>query len=97
MIANKTAFFVFLTNNFSVGPDVICDLYKRRWQVELFFKWIKQHLRIRNFYWRSENAIRCQVWTAICSYLLAAIARRELKLDQTLYQMLQIISVSNLG
>jgi len=86
--------FVFLTNNFSVGPEVICDLYKRRWQVELFFKWIKQHLRIRNFYGRSENAIRCQVWTAICSYLLVAIARKELELDQSLYQTLQIVSVS---
>lgn len=86
--------FVFLTNNFSLGPEVICDLYKRRWQVELFFKWIKQHLRIRNFYGRSENAIRCQVWTAICSYLLIAIARKELKLEQSLYQTLQIISVS---
>ena len=86
--------FVFLTNNFKVGSEVICDLYKRRWQVELFFKWIKQHLRIRNFYGRSENAIRCQVWTAICSYLLVAIARRELRLEQSLYQTLQIISVS---
>jgi IS4 transposase len=85
---------VFLTNNFTVEPEVICDLYKRRWQVELFFKWIKQHLRIRNFYGRSENAIRCQVWTAICSYLLVAIARKELKLGQTLYQTLQIVSVS---
>jgi hypothetical protein len=60
----------------------------------LFFKWIKQHLRIRNFYGRSENAVRCQVWTAICSYLLVAIARKELKLEQSLYQTLQIVSVS---
>ena len=86
--------FVFLTNNFVLGPEVICALYKRRWQVELFFKWIKQHLRIRNFYGRSENAIRCQVWTAICSYLLVAIARKQLNLGQSLYQTLQIVSVS---
>lgn len=87
-------FFTFLTNNFVLGPDVICDLYKRRWQVELFFKWIKQHLRIRNFFGRSENAVRCQVWTAICSYLLVAIARKELDLEHSLYQTLQIVSVS---
>ena len=86
--------FVFLTNNFALGPEVICQLYKRRWEVELFFKWIKQHLRIRNFYGRYENAVRCQVWTAICAYLLVAIARKELKLQQSLYQTFQIISVS---
>jgi hypothetical protein len=91
---DQNRFFVFLTNNFLLGSEVICDLYKRRWQVELFFKWIKQHLRIRNFYGRSENAIRCQIWTAICSYLLVAIARKELKLEQSLYQTLQIVSVS---
>ena len=90
----RNRFFVFLTNNFTLGPELICDLYKRRWQVELFFKWIKQHLRIRNFYGRSENAIYCQVWTAICSYLLVAIVRKELKLEQSLYQALQIVSVS---
>ena len=90
---DRKRFFVFLTNNFLLGPEVICNLYKRRWEVELFFKWIKQHLRIRNFYGRSENAIRCQVWTAICSYLLVAIARKELKLEQSLYQTLQIVSV----
>lgn len=86
--------FTFLTNNFVLGSDVICDLYKRRWQVELFFKWIKQHLRIRNFFGRSENAVRCQIWTAICSYLLVAIARKELDLEHSLYQTLQIVSVS---
>ena len=86
--------FTFVTNNFVLGSEVICDLYKRRWQVELFFKWIKQHLRIRNFFGRSENAVRCQVWTAICSYLLVAIARKELDLKHSLYQTLQIVSVS---
>ena len=84
---------IFLTNNFQLEPEVICDLYRRRWQVELFFKWIKQHLRIRNFYGRSENAIRCQVWAAICSYLLVAIAKKEHRLKQSLYQMLQVVSL----
>ena len=87
---------IFLTNNFQLEAGVICDLYRRRWQVELFFKWIKQHLRIRNFYGRSENAIRCQVWAAICAYLLVAIAKKEHRLEQSLYQMLQIVSVSAL-
>lgn len=86
--------FVFLTNNFDLAPLVICDLYKRRWQVELFFKWIKQHLRLRTFYGRSRNAIYCQVWTAICAYVLVAIARKQLGINHTLNEMLQIISVS---
>jgi hypothetical protein len=86
--------FVFLTNNFQLPAMVICDLYKRRWQVELFFKWIKQHLRIRRFFGRSPNAIYCQIWTAICTYLLVAIAKNELKLEKTLYEILQILSVS---
>ena len=85
---------VFLTNNFDLGPQVICQLYKRRWEVELFFKWIKQHLRIRNFFGRSPNAIRCQVWTAICSYLLVAIARKQLGLEKSLHEILQILSVT---
>ena len=86
--------FVFLTNNFELPALVICQLYKRRWQVELFFKWIKQHLRIRRFFGRSPNAIYCQIWTAICTYLLVAIAKKEFKLEKTLYEILQILSVS---
>jgi len=86
--------FVFLTNNFELPALVICALYKQRWQVELFFKWIKQHLRIRRFFGRSPNAIYCQIWTAICTYLLVAIAKRELKLEKSLYEILQILSVS---
>jgi IS4 transposase len=85
---------VFLTNNFELPADVICELYQRRWQVELFFKWTKQHLRIRRFFGRSRNAIHCQIWTAICAYLLVAIAKRELKLEKSLYEILQILSVS---
>jgi hypothetical protein len=85
---------VFLTNNFTLAPEIICELYRRRWEVELFFKWVKQHLRLRQFYGRSENAIRCQVWAAICSYLLVALAKKELGLERSLYEMLQILSVS---
>lgn len=85
---------VFLTNHFELAPEIICELYRRRWQIELFFKWLKQHLRIRQFYGRSENAIRCQIWAAICSYLLVALARKELGVERSLYEMLQILSVS---
>jgi hypothetical protein len=92
--AEQDRSFVFLTNNFEVEPEVICDLYKHRWQVELFFKWVKQHLRIRNFFGRSRNAIHCQVWTAICAYLLVAIAKKEHGIDKSLHEMLQIVSVS---
>jgi len=85
---------VFLTNHFGLAPELIAELYRRRWQIELFFKWMKQHLRIRQFYGRSENAIRSQVWAAICSYLLVALARKELQIERSLYEMLQILSVS---
>jgi Transposase DDE domain/Domain of unknown function (DUF4372) len=85
---------VFLTNNFTLPPLAIADLYRCRWQVELFFKWIKQHLRIKAFYGTSENAVKTQVWIAVCSYLLVAIVRKRLNLDAPLYTMLQILSVS---
>ncbi len=85
---------VFLTNNFAQPAAVITELYRCRWQVELFFKWIKQHLRIKAFYGTSENAVKTQVWTAVCSYLLVAIARQRLARDLNLYTMLQILSVS---
>jgi hypothetical protein len=85
---------VFLTNNFELPAILVCQLYKRRWQVELFFKWIKQHLRLRQFFGRSPNAVHCQVWSAICAYLLVAIAKKQLRLDKSLYQILQILSVS---
>lgn len=85
---------VLLTNNFQLPALVIPELYERRWQVELFFKWIKQHLRIRKFFGRSSNSIRCQIWSAICTYLLVAIAKKELKIEKSLYEILQILSVS---
>lgn len=85
---------IFLTNNFTLPPGVIAELYRRRWQVELFFKWIKQHLRIKAFYGTSENAVKTQIWTAVCSYLLVAIVRKRLALGLSLYTMLQILSCS---
>ncbi len=85
---------VFLTNNFALPASVIAQLYRRRWHVELFFKWIKQHLRIKVFYGTSENAVKTQIWIAVCSYLLVAIVRKRLALPQNLYTILQILSVS---
>lgn len=85
---------VFITNNFELEAKVITELYRQRWQVELFFRWIKQHLRIRAFFGTSENAVRSQVWIAISVYVLVAIAKKHLKTQHTLYEMLQILSLS---
>ncbi|MFZ5806428.1 MAG: IS4 family transposase [Verrucomicrobiota bacterium] len=87
-------FFIFLTNNFDVSALTICQLYQKRWQVELFFKWIKQNLRIKNFYGTSDNAVRTQIWIAICVYVLVAIIKKELNLPFSLYEILQILSVN---
>jgi len=84
---------VFLTNNFSLSAAMIAALYKKRWQIELFFKWIKQNLRIKHFYGTSENAVKTQIWIAVCVYVLAAIIKKELSLDIPLYTFLQILSV----
>ncbi|MEO7726594.1 MAG: IS4 family transposase [Burkholderiales bacterium] len=85
---------VFLTNQFALPALTICALYKCRWQVELFFKWIKQHLRIKRFYGTSENAVRTQIWIAISVYVLVAIIKRQLKLDASLHTLLQILSLT---
>ena len=85
---------VFLTNNTTLPPLSIAALYKHRWQVELFFKWIKQHLRIKKFLGNSENAVKTQIWCAVSTYVLIAIARKELHLNVSLYTCLQILSVS---
>src|SRR5271156_46693 len=85
---------VFLTNNTALPALTIAALYKSRWQVELFFKWIKQHLRIKRFLATSENAVRSQIWCAVATYVLIAIVKKELKLDASLYTCLQILSVS---
>lgn len=85
---------VFLTNNTTLPALTIAALYKSRWQVELFFKWIKQHLRIKKFLGTSENAVKTQIWCAVSTYVLIAIVRKELQLDASLYTLLQILSVS---
>jgi transposase len=86
--------FVFLTNNFMLNALTIPQLYKCRWQVELFFKWIKQHLRIKSFYGTSENAVKTQIWIAVSIYVLVAIIKKELKLDRSLNDILQILSIT---
>lgn len=85
---------VFLTNNFTLPAATICALYKSRWQVELFFKWIKQHLRIKKFYGTSENAVKSQIWIAVSVYVLVAIVKKRLNLDASLYTLLQILSLT---
>ena len=84
---------IFLTNNTSLPATTIAALYKNRWQVELFFKWIKQHLRIKHFFGTSENAVKTQIWSAVCTYVLIAIIKKELQLNASLYTCLQILSV----
>jgi hypothetical protein len=86
--------FVFLTNNFALPALQVAQLYKCRWQVELFFKWIKQHLRIKAFYGTSMNAVKTQVWIAISVYVLVAILKKELRLERSLYEILQILSLT---
>ena len=85
---------VFLTNNFLLPALTIAQLYRCRWQVELFFRWIKQHLRIKAFYGTSENAVRTQVWIAIAVYVLVAIVKKRLNLEHSLHSVLQMLSVS---
>jgi hypothetical protein len=84
----------FLTNNFTLPAVTIAQIYKQRWQVELFFKWIKQHLRIKAFFGTSENAVKTQIWIAVSVYVLVAIVRKRLRLETTLYQILQILSLT---
>ena len=86
--------FIFLTNNFLLPPLTIAALYKNRWQVELFFKWIKQHLRIKKFLGNSENAVKTQIWCAVSTYVLIAIVKKEPQIKSSLYTLLQILSVS---
>jgi IS4 transposase len=85
---------VFLTNNFVLPALTIAKLYKFRWQVELFFKWIKQHLRIKAFFGTSENAVKAQIWSAVCVYVLIAIVKERLSVKASLYEMLQILSLT---
>jgi transposase len=92
--AERSKRLKFLTNNFTLPARTIADLYRQRWQVELFFKWIKQHLRIKAFYGTSENAVKTQIWIAVSMYVLVAIVRKRLGLEASLYQILQILSVT---
>jgi IS4 transposase len=85
---------VFLTNNFELDANEIAKLYKHRWKIELFFKWIKQNLKIKTFWGTSENAVRVQIWIAISAYIIVAIAKKRFNLKQSLYEILQVISVS---
>ncbi len=85
---------IFLTNNFTLPALTVASLFKARWRVEIFFKWIKQHLRIKAFYGTSENAVKTQVWTAVCVYVLVAILKKRLATDRSLYTILQVLSVS---
>ncbi len=86
--------FVFLTNNFTLPALTVAELYQRRWQVELFFKWIKQNLRIKSFFGLSPNAVQTQIWIAVSVYVLVAILRKELKIDQTMAEILQVLSIT---
>jgi DDE family transposase/uncharacterized protein DUF4372 len=92
--ADSNRRLVLLTNNFTLSARDIADLYRCRWQVELFFKWIKQHLRIKAFYGTTDNAVKTQVWIAISVYVLVAIVKKQLNLDQSLYSILQVLSVT---
>ncbi len=83
-----------MSNNFTLPALTIAQLYKSRWQVELFFKWIKQHLRIKAFYGTSENAVKTQIWIALSVYVLVAIVRKRLSLDVSLYKLLQVLSLT---
>ena len=94
MTREQGKIYVFLTNNFEITAWEVALLYKNRWEIELFFKWIKQHLKIKVFWGESENAVKTQIWIAVCTYLMVAIAKKELKIERNLYEILQIISVS---
>ena len=85
---------LFITNNTALPALSICALYKARWQVELFFRWVKQHLRIKSFFGTSENAVKSQIWIAVSVYVLVAIVRKRLNLSLSLYEMLQILSLT---
>ena len=85
---------IFLTNNFELSALEISMLYKNRWFIELFFKWIKQHLKIKSFWGRSENAVKTQIWIAISVYVLVLIVKKKLKIEQSIYEILQVLSIN---
>jgi IS4 transposase len=91
--AENDRVLVFLSNNFELKATEIAQLYKHRWKIELFFKWIKQHLKIKSFWGRSENAVKIQIWIAISVYVLVAIAKKKYQLKQSLYEIIQVVSI----
>ena len=88
---------MFLSNAFELTSPQVADLYKNRWQIELFFKWLKQHLKIKRFWGTTENAVRIQIYSAICAYCLVAIIQHDMHLDRSTYEVLQILSMSDSG
>ena len=92
--AEKDNYLVFMTNNFDVSALQVCNIYKNRWQIETFFKWIKQNLVIKKLWGHSENAVKIHIWTAICTYLIVAYVKKSIKSDLSIYQILQILSIS---
>ncbi len=92
--SEKEKKFVYLTNNFTLPAIIVANLYKQRWQIELFFRWIKQHLRIKSFYGNSNNAVKTQVWIAIPAFVLLAIVKKRLGFEQSLYTFLKVVSIS---
>lgn len=94
MDAESNKKFIFFTNALTISPTMIAELYRNRWKIELFFKWIKQHLKIKKFWGTSENAVRIQIYSAITAYCMMAIIQKKMNIDRTIYEMLQIVSVS---
>lgn len=92
--AETHRYYVFLTNDFNLNAETVARLYKYRWRIELFFKWIKQHLAIKAFWGRSENAVKTQICVALCVYLLVAILKKRMRIERSSYEILQILSVS---
>ena len=86
--------FIFFTNAMTISPVMVAELYRNRWQIELFFKWIKQHLKIKKFWGTSENAVRIQIYSAIIAYCMMAIVQKNMNVERSIYEMLQIVSIS---
>ena len=86
--------FIFFTNALDISPMMVAELYHQRWQIELFFKWLKQHLKIKKFWGNSENAVRIQIYSAIISYCMMAIVQKKMRIERPIYEMLQIVSIS---
>lgn len=86
--------FIFFTNALDISPEIVAELYHQRWQIELLFKWLKQHLKIKKFWGKTENAVRIQIYSAITAYCMMAIVQKKMGVDRTIYEMLQIVSIS---